>query len=158
MFHYLFGLNSVIYYLVNLRRFSHCLRYFMATSFNFCYHTKGKVVMMDELGSTDLQAMKPVVCVCVCARARWRICVCMWYEICFCKFSRDLLGQPLLKSIWYDVTLADISQTLEERFQCGHLVLTSRFNYTVKTVWFQDSMCKSRYIWKRRRLFYFPLK
>ena len=32
--------------------------------------------MMDELGSTDLQAMKPVVCVCVCVRVRAGVYVC----------------------------------------------------------------------------------
>jgi len=44
------------------------------------------------------------------------------------------LGQPLQKSTWNDVTLADISQAPEERFQYGHLGLTSRYSDTVETV------------------------
>jgi len=41
----------------------------MATSFSFCCCAKGKVVIVDILRSTELEAMKPVgVCVCVCVR------------------------------------------------------------------------------------------
>jgi len=65
---------------MNLRRYSHCLRCFMATSFSFCCTTKGKVVIVDILRSTELEAMKLVgvcvcVCVCACVRARARACV-----------------------------------------------------------------------------------
>jgi hypothetical protein len=137
---------------------------FMASSFIFCCCTKGKVVIVDKLRSTKLEASCCVcMCVCVCVCVCVHVCARMWVCACDTKFvivnsQRYFLGQSLLKSVCNDVTLAGINQTPEERFQYVHLVLISRFNYTVKTVWFQDSMHKNRYVWKRRKLFYFPLK
>jgi hypothetical protein len=79
-------------------KISHLLRCLMATS--FCCFTKGKVGIVDELRSTELEAMEPVgVCVFehVNACVHGYVCACgMKLLLCI---LRDLLGQLLLKSV-----------------------------------------------------------